>query len=666
MKKYLFILIFNLLNTFVFAEYNMELKNNLKKEYIVAVDPKQPPFQYLKDGYISGFNIKLLDKIGEKNNIKFKYISMENQKALKEIDRGKIDIILGLRFDNEITNKVKFSDTIVQANASIVTSKENAEKIKNGFTDEPFLVAVENNSPEYTYLENIKNINFNIGLDQESLYDILKLGRADFMIGVKEIAEYLIMNDNKLKNYEVINSYTAPINYYIGVSFFNENFLEVFNHNLKDLKISGDYDKLYKEWATNPEQVRLKHLTRTIKYATFSGGILLIILFTSFFWNFQLKKRVMEKTSELTKSNKMLEDTIIEIRNNRKLNSIVFESSPRGIAIINREKKLTFLNRKAFEFLGVTTTAIGKNSDSFPILQTMIKNGIFENVIYGNKDYINEHFKILINGKNFYYRYIVYPLLDYKKNNIGVFISFEDETEERLLKEQAANKEKELAIIKMIAGIAHEIRNPLTSIKTYIELLPLKKDNIKFQEQLVNVVPKEVERVNNLIQNLIDYVKPKSKEKEIINLADLVDSCTLLLEPLLSKNQINIDIKTDKSIFVSVDDNQIKQVIINLLINSIDAIKERRDKLKEEKNFSIFLNLYSLNRKHILEIKDEGIGLDENELKNIFTIFYTTKEKGSGIGLAVSKQLVERNGGKILAESKKYKYTKFSIIFEVI
>jgi len=271
------------------------------------------------------------------------------------------------------------------------------------------------------------------------------------------------------------------------------------------------------------------------------------------------------------------------------------------------------------------------------------------------------------------FRYVIYPLNDYEKKTRGAIITIEDVTDEKNYMAQAAEKEKNRALIQIISGIAHEIRNPLTSIKTYVELLPRKRDNLEFQKQITYVVPREVERVNTLIENLINYAKPRTRNIERVQATDIIESCVLLSKPIISGNNIELKLNTDDNLYIKVDRNQINQVLLNLLLNAIDAITEMRQYSIDnniesidniEKIYEIKINAWKLDNKVYLTVEDNGIGMTENELKNVYELFYTTKVKGSGIGLPLSKQIVEDNDGKIEIKSEKYVGTKIIITFK--
>ncbi|MCI6152517.1 MAG: transporter substrate-binding domain-containing protein [Fusobacterium perfoetens] len=665
MKKTI-IFIFFFYSIFINAVLIEKEDNQEKEKYIVAVEGKQPPLQFIEDGEIKGFNIDLLNLIGEKCNIDFKFIQMDKNKSLEKLKKREVDLILGIRFEKELENRYRHTESIGDYTVCIVAPKNKIKKLKEGFGNSNFLVGVEKDSSEYNYLKTMKKINFNIVFDQKSLYELLKLNRADFIIGVKEIAEYMLLTDEFKSKYEIVNSYTAPVSYYIGVSYINEKLLKVLNEEIKNLKINGEYEKLFLKWNKEAELEREKEMLKKLKTISIVVIFLVFILLIISFLNFQLKKVVKEKTSELRKSNEELEKKIIEIRNNNELNSIICESSPRCITILDRYKRITFMNKNAINLFCPNGDFKGKTFYNYPIMEKILGNGIFEETIFKNKAHITREIKVSNKEKEEYYRYTLYPLLDYQKNNIGVFLTMEEFTEEKRYKDKIMRKEKDAAITTIIAGIAHEIRNPMTAIKTYIELLPLKKDNEKFREQLVTIVPKEVERVNKLIENLIDYVRPKQNLINIINIYEIINSSIILLKPTLNKNKIKLELNVLDKLTTKGDAGQIKQVIINLLLNAIDAIKEKREKLKLEEELKIKISGYIAENYVIIEILDEGIGMTKEELVNIFEVFYTTKSKGTGLGLSLSKQLIEKNNGQLYVESKKEKYSKFTIVFEVM
>ena len=241
-------------------------------------------------------------------------------------------------------------------------------------------------------------------------------------------------------------------------------------------------------------------------------------------------------------------------------------------------------------------------------------------------------------------------------------MSIDDITEKLKLQQKIFNEDKNLALNQMIAGIAHEIRNPFMSIKTFIELIPLKINNKNFQKQLTEIVPKEVDRVDNLIRNLIDYSKPEDNIKENIDLFEIIKSSIALIEPTLKQNKINLIIEKEGRHIVYADKDQLKQVFINILLNGYDSMIEKK-RLNENAEMNMYIKLWVDKDYSVIQIKDEGIGMTEEQIERATEPFYTNKSQGTGLGLYLTKQFVEENGGTILIESSLSEFSQITLKF---
>jgi polar amino acid transport system substrate-binding protein len=219
-------------------------------------------------------------------------------------------------------------------------------------------------------------------------------------------------------------------------------------------------------------------------------------------------------------------------------------------------------------------------------------------------------------------------------------------------------------LTQIVAGISHEIRNPLTTIKTFIELIPAKIENKNFREEIALVVPEEIKRVDNLIEGLIDYAKPKSHNKTNIDLVEIVDSCVALFKPVLEKNAIVITTNINNNLFIYCDKSQIKQAIINFLLNSVDAIIEKKE-IGQYMDYQgrIGISGYANGSDVILKIKDNGIGMNSTELDKAYDMFYTTKDKGTGLGIPLSIQMLGVNNCKVSIRSQKNEFTYILLKF---
>lgn len=199
--------------------------------------------------------------------------------------------------------------------------------------------------------------------------------------------------------------------------------------------------------------------------------------------------------------------------------------------------------------------------------------------------------------------------------------------------------EKEKVLRTSLFKLTHEIKNPLAVCKGYLDMLDL--NNKEKVDKYIPIVKGEIERTLTLMDDYLDYTKVKIN-KEDVDIYLLLDEIIKSLEIFFKENKIilNIDIPDDE-LYLSVDFNRIKQVIINILKNS----KEARDINKD--NLTINIKTRIINSYFKIIIEDNGIGMDQDTLRQVMDLFFTTKRNGTGLGTSLSKEIVELHGGNI-------------------
>ncbi|WP_409228501.1 transporter substrate-binding domain-containing protein [Gudongella sp. SC589] len=214
--------------------------------------------------------------------------------------------------------------------------------------------------------------------------------------------------------------------------------------------------------------------------------------------------------------------------------------------------------------------------------------------------------------------------------------------EQRALMYELRHYDKLQFMNQIISSIAHEIRNPLTSIKIYTNQIRDKLDNREFMLAASEDIPVEIDRIDGLIKEFMEYTSPRRPVISDINLYDEIMGSIKLVKFHISNIRIEVDI--ERSLFIKFDMAQFKQVIINILLNSNDAVRDAEEPLIEISAFEDgdFIEIY---------FRDNGYGMNQDKLQYIFEPFYTTKEYGNGVGMFVVKQIIDDNGGSIFAES---------------
>jgi len=227
------------------------------------------------------------------------------------------------------------------------------------------------------------------------------------------------------------------------------------------------------------------------------------------------------------------------------------------------------------------------------------------------------------------------------------------------LEERIKRSERLASLGSLAAGMAHEIRNPLSSIKGFAQFFLKKAIPGTEDHKYSGVMIKEVERLNRVISNLLDFARPKELVKEKVPLADLIHHSIELIQDDARSKSIQLMIDIEKGIpDLELDRDQITQVLLNVELNGLNAVQE---------GGTLWIRCFRGEDPNIVivEIEDTGHGIPEDELSKIFDPFYTTKKRGTGLGLAIAHRIVENHSGTLSVRSQKDSGTVFRIEFPI-
>lgn len=209
------------------------------------------------------------------------------------------------------------------------------------------------------------------------------------------------------------------------------------------------------------------------------------------------------------------------------------------------------------------------------------------------------------------------------------------------MRERIMNRDNEMQM--MLSGIAHEIRNPLGGMQLMIDLLREKFKGDEEVSSLVLQLDNELKYLSNVVNSFLNYSRNKSLVREKVNIKNVIDEAVDILMVEIEKKKI--DIKREiLDIEIVSDYDVLKQIMINILLNSVQAIETAEGKVE--------ILSYKDSDNVVIKVSDNGIGIKPEDMKNIFKPFFTTKEKGTGLGLPLVKKYINQLGGKIEIESE--------------
>lgn len=298
----------------------------------------------------------------------------------------------------------------------------------------------------------------------------------------------------------------------------------------------------------------------------------------------------------------------------------------------------------------------------------IITGNIFQGLI-GHQSFILNLFSIFIIALLFNpLRDIIQHFFD-KKYFHGTLESLEQEKER--LQQELFQKEKLAYVGQLASSVVHEIKNPLAAIKTHIDYLPQKYSDPDFKEKFQKLIPREIERIDKVLSQLLNLAKPRQVDLKPVNIVELIESTLSLLEDNFTLKKISVK-KEYQAIeaIVHGDDEQLRQVFLNLFLNAIQAMNEggtltvsvdRKHPLSTNLRSSAFDMRESALKSVFVIIQDNGCGIPEHIIKTLFTPFQTTKKDGIGLGLSITQEIIKLHGGTINVESKLGEGTKFTV-----
>ncbi len=347
----------------------------------------------------------------------------------------------------------------------------------------------------------------------------------------------------------------------------------------------------------------------------------------------------------------------------------LYHENPDAVFICDYNGKILHSNKAFQDLIGedpnrikYTKNLFPKNKDVKPIIENIVRIVKKRKIFIGELEVVNKENKIIPCEVKIFALYS-------KDGKIEYFISiFRDVSKKKELEAQLAHAQKLEIMGKMTSSMIHDMNNIISSLMSYVELLKIFRNESEKFDKYYNKIEKLIESSESIIKRVLRFTKKSQITKTPIRLEELVEDLNNFAEFLThNKPNIRINIKyRDEDLIILGNKSSLIQILLNLIVNSIDAIEEAK---REEGKIIIYFDRVFIKENRYIRIivEDNGIGIDSHIKEEIFKPFFTTKDykdkSGTGLGLAIVMQEVERMNGRVDVCSEKGEWTKFIIIF---
>lgn len=369
------------------------------------------------------------------------------------------------------------------------------------------------------------------------------------------------------------------------------------------------------------------HRKSDIQHALVMAGILLALGSGAIFFLFVIHSYYMVNRS---------------LRASRDFNRLVVDSMANGLLSVDPSGSVLSYNQPALQLLGVTPEeALSKNLNTVLDFKAC---GITD-VLTGNKSSTDCEVRFQRQPGDTVVMGLSVSQLSAEEGGVrGAVIVIRDLSEIKALQEKLRQSEKLAAVGALAAGVAHEIRNPLSSIRGFSKFLHHSLVGKPREQEYTEVMVREIDRINQVVTELLDLARPMNVEPSATYLPDLLKHVAILVEKDAQKHRVTVSLEADDRLpRVFIDERLIKQALLNLVLNSLQACGSGGSIIlgAEVSGFSQ-LNLW---------VQDNGKGISSENRKQIFDPFFTTRETGTGLGLAITSKIVEAHQGNVNMQS---------------
>lgn len=601
---------------------------------IYAANENAPPLRFVDDidNQYKGVVVDFIKQLSIELEFEIQTVPMQWDEALESLREGKTQIC-DMFINEERSQYYLFTDPIYNLRTVLLTKSSEDIEVKQ---INNMKIATEKGDYANSYLvENYPDAELVYTNNVEEGLNLFLNGSVDAVIGDEPLITYLLVERNEHQNPKYSNIILYQEEVVLGVPKDKPQLISILNKAINQIKTKGQLEKIQQKWFGISAPLTVDNIEseifRNIAIVTVVAGSIFVFIILN---NVSLQKKVRNRTKELENSRNELQ--------------IIFDGISDYMLVVDQDRRVMKINKSFADYLGISKIdTLGVECDKY--IGRFCKNCddcLLKEVNSNNKIVKRESMV----GNEVY----EINLQMLKDINNSLLISIKNITLDKINRNQMLQTNKMIAIGQLAAGMAHEIRNPLGIIRTQSYLIRINDKIDDAVNKSLDFIDNSINRASKIIDNMLSFSRLSSNTTQKIDINNTVQKLIEMHNDAIHKNKIKVEIESTIQKEIQLNSESIEHIILNLISNSIDAM-ENGGILKITTNV--------IDNTFILIFEDNGCGIDEKDIYNIFNPFFTTKElgKGTGLGLFIVYSEVEKLNGKIDVKSKLGEKTKFTI-----
>jgi two-component system sensor histidine kinase AtoS len=360
-----------------------------------------------------------------------------------------------------------------------------------------------------------------------------------------------------------------------------------------------------------------------------------------------------------------------EVENARIYNETLLENMTTGVIAVGADERVTVFNNEAGQITGLNPREIIDHSlDRLP---ACLREILCETLRTGNRQEDSEmvvpmgdHHAVVRASSSIFH--------GQQGEMLGALVVLTDITALKRLELQIRRSDRLASLGTLSAGMAHEIKNPLVSIKTFAQLLPERYQDSDFRDTFSNLIGHEIDRIDSLVNQLLRFARPAKPVLKPMHVHEVLEKSLQLVGHRLYQKEIKLTRSWQADVdTIRADADQLEQVFLNFFLNAMDAMKRGGElhvttEIHDATEWVTAISGTNGDSHEVLRIsiRDDGEGIRKEDIAHVFDPFFTTKDYGTGLGLSVVHGIVQEHGGQIEVESELKKGTAFHILLPLV